>query len=424
MRFHAWIFLLILVPLQDSAWAAGAASSITLGEAIARVLESNPQLQAAGLDTRAAGERIRQQAQATPYELGVELENLAGTGAIKGVDGLETTLSLGRVLELGGKARAREEVAQLEAGLLRHEQDARRLDLLAETAQHYLALARVQVQRELAEQRLDLIRRTRQAVEKRYQIGKAPAAERSKARIELARAELALEETGHLLVNGRRDLSVMWGEFEPDFERVQADIFGLDAEPDFASLDVRVANNPAVARLATSQRLSRARLLLARTRARADLDLRAGVRHLNASDDVGMVLSLRMPLGSTDRASPHVSEAEMLIESEQLLARQQQLALRSTLAALHQELLHARDRFKAYRDRIIPAAEQALQDYSQGYAVGRYSLLELTAAQETLLEARMESLSSAVDHHSARIEIDRLIGAAPDSGLSPQGVSQ
>ncbi len=424
MRLWMRMSVFILVISTDFAFATAVGSPLTLGEAIARVLENNPHLQAADFDAQAAAERIRQQGQARPYELGVELENLAGTGEASGVSGLETTLSLGRVLEIGDKARWRGEVAELEAGVLRHEQDARRLELLAETAQRFLTLARVQAERKLAQERVDLMRRTLQSVERRHRVGKAPAAERSKVRIELARAELALEETGHLLINGRRELSVMWGEFQPDFERTQADIFHLDAEPDFASLDQRIENNPAVARLATQQRLSKARLSLAKTRVRSDLDLRAGVRHLNAPNDVGLVLSLRMPLGSAGRASPYVSEAEALAGREQLLAQDQHLVLRSTLAGLHQELLHARDRFEVYEDDIIPAAEKALQDYRQGYVVGRYSLLELTAAQETLLEARLEYLSSAADHHSARIEIDRLIGTAPLNGVSTTGVSQ
>jgi cobalt-zinc-cadmium efflux system outer membrane protein len=424
MRCWTWIYIFALLVNAGNAYANAVDVPLTLTEAIARVLEQNPQLQAAGFDARAAAERIRQQSQVMPYELGVELENLAGSGDISGVRGLETTLSLGRVLESGNKAQRRGEVADLEAGVLRHEQDARRLDLLAETAQHFLTLARVQAERELAQQRVELMQRTLQSVEQRYRIGKAPAAERSKARIELAQAELALEETGHLLINGRRELSVMWGEFQPDYKTVQADIFRLDADPEFASLDRHIENNPAVARLATRQRLSQARLLLAKTRGRPDLDLRAGVRHLNDSDDVGVVLSLSMPLGSAGRASPHVSEAEALAERERLMAQGQHLALRNALSALYQELLHARDRFEVYRDSIIPEAEKALQDYSQGYAVGRYSLLELMAAQETLLESRLESLSSVADHHSARIEIDRLIGVAPFNGANPTGVFQ
>ncbi len=399
--------------------AAPADTSLSLNEAIARVLERNPQLQAADFDTRAAAERIRQQSQFTPYEASVDLENLAGTGDISGARGLETTLSLGRVLELGDKATQRGAVAQLEAGLLRHEQDAQRLDLLAETSRRYLALARAQAERELATQRVALMQRTLKSVEQRYRIGKAPAAERSRVQIDLARAELALEETDHLLNNGRRQLAVMWGAFDADFTSVQADLFKLDKEPAFAALDQAIEGNPALERLATSQRLSDARLLLARTRSRPDLDLRAGVRHFNASDDVGLVLSLRMPLGSAGRSRAYVDEAESLTAREPLLAQDQRLALRSTLSALHQELVHSRDRLATYDTRILPAANQALTDYNQGYAAGRYSLLELSAAQNTLLEARSEALSAAIDHHNAHIEIDRLIGVTPNTGVSP-----
>ena len=403
--------------------AAPPDASLSLSEAVARVLDHNPQLQAADFDTRAAAERIRQQGQSRPYELGVDLENFAGSGENSGVRGLETTLSLGRVLELGGKAARRGAVAQLEAGMLRHAQDAQRLDLLSETARRYLALARAQAERELATQQVELLQRTLAAVEQRYRIGKAPAAERSRVQIDLARAELALEETDHLLSNGRRQLAVMWGAFDVDFDTVQADLFKLDPEPDFAALDQSLERNPALARLATQARLSDARLLLARTRARPDLDVRAGVRHFNNSDDMGLTLSLRVPLGSSGRSRAYVDEAEALAAREPLLAQDQRLALRATLFGLHQELLHTRDRLATYDERIISAAQQALNDYNQGYAAGRYSLLELSAAQTSLLEARREALAAAVDHHAAHIEIDRLVGATPVNtlldGVSP-----
>ena len=403
----------------SAAFAAAPEPSITLSQALARVLESNPQLEAADFDSRAAAERIRQQSQSTPYTVGVELENFAGSGDISGARGLETTLSLGRVLELGGKPQRRGEVARLEAGLLRHDQDAQRLDLLAETARRFLALARVQAERELAQRRVALLERTAQAVEQRHRLGKTSAAELARARIDLARAELALEETDHLLGNGRRRLAVLWGAFEPDFAQVRADMFRLDAEPDFTTLESIIDNNPAIARLATSERLGEARLLLARTRARPDLELSAGVRHFNETDDAGLVLSLRMPLGSAGRSSAYVSESEALAKREPLLAQNQRLALHATLYGLHQELLHARDRFETYRKRVIPGAEQAVADYGEGYAAGRYSLLELSAAQTTLLEARGEMLSAAIEHHAARIEIDRLVGAGPVKEATP-----
>ena len=401
IRMGALALFSMLSAAAVSATPSGA--SLTLQEAVARVLDRNPQLQAADFDSRAAAERIRQQRQTTPYEVSVDLENVVGSGAISGTRSLETTLSLGRVLELGGKATRRGEVAQLEAGLLRHDLDAQRLDLLAETARRYLALVRAQAERELAQRRVGLLQQTLKSVQQRYRLGKAPAAERSRVQIDLARAELALEETDHLLRDGRRQLAILWGDFDADFELAQAQPFELQPDADFAELDRALERNP----------------VLARARSRPDLNLSAGIRHLNAEDDVGLVLSLRMPLGSAGRSGAYVNEATYLAAREPLLAQDQRLALRATLFSLHQELVHARDRFEVYEQRILPAAEQALNDYNQGYAVGRYSLLELSAAQHDLLEARVEFLSAAVDHHAAHIEIDRLIGVTPVIGETP-----
>lgn len=417
IRMGALALFSMLSAAAVSATPSGA--SLTLQEAVARVLDRNPQLQAADFDSRAAAERIRQQRQTTPYEVSVDLENVVGSGAISGTRSLETTLSLGRVLELGGKATRRGEVAQLEAGLLRHDLDAQRLDLLAETARRYLALVRAQAERELAQRRVGLLQQTLKSVQQRYRLGKAPAAERSRVQIDLARAELALEETDHLLRDGRRQLAILWGDFDADFELAQAQPFELQPDADFAELDRALERNPVLARLATSARLAEARQVLARARSRPDLNLSAGIRHLNAADDVGLVLSLRMPLGSAGRSGAYVNEATYLAAREPLLAQDQRLALRATLFSLHQELVHARDRFEVYEQRILPAAEQALNDYNQGYAVGRYSLLELSAAQHDLLEARVEFLSAAVDHHAAHIEIDRLIGVTPVIGETP-----
>lgn len=416
MRILVRACALIWVVSAPAAPAMGSESPLNLAQAIALVLENNPKLQAAEFDRRAAAERIRQASQSTPWQVGVDLENVAGTGQASGISDLETTLSLGRVLELGHKPRLRGELARVELGLLRHEQDAQRLDLLTDAVRHFLEIVRIQAERSLYQDRVELMRQTLNAVEKRFRLGKAPAAEYSRAQIGLAQADLALEETDHQLANGRRQLSVLWGELEPRFGDAQADLFRLQAELDYKLLEQRIEANPALARLATEARLAEARLQLARAGGRADVDLKAGMRHFNAGDDLGLVFSLRIPLGSEGRARPYREEAEAFIQRRPLLAQEQHLALRATLFAMHQEQLHARDRLRTYQERIIPAAAQALGDYSQGYRAGRYSLLELTSAQEILLEARREALSAAADHHKMGAEIVRLIGAAPTTG--------
>lgn len=399
-----------------SLFAATNDTPLTLGQALARVLENNPQLQAADFDTRAAAARIRQQSQGTPWRVGLAMDNLAGSG--QGGD-LETTLTLGRVLELGNKSALRGSVAEQQASLLRHAQDAERLDLLAEAAQRYLAIAHVQARRGLADEQLATAQKTQRAVKRRFRAAKATKAELSRAEIAVARAELVLEETDHLLLTSRNRLGVLWGEFKPDFQQVAETLFQLPQVPDYAALEKLIDNNPGVARLATQAHLADARLQLARARREPDIDLSAGIRRFSAGDDTGLLFSLSMPLGSRGRALSHEEEAQALAQREPLLAQNRQLALRATLFGLHQELIHERDRLEMLRTRIIPAAKRALDDSNRGYANGRYSLLELSQAQDALLQARLETLDAAVSYQRNRIQIDRLTGATPRPGVNP-----
>lgn len=416
MRNFIGSFALMWIMSAAAAPVAAAETPLTLGHAIALVLENNPQLQAADFDALAAAARIRQQSQKKPWELHVIFDKLAGSGELSGVDGLETVVTLGRVIELGDKTSLRGEAAQHSAGLLRHEQDAQRLDLLVETATRFITVARAESEQKLAKQYRTLMQTTLNAVERRFKAGKAGEAERSRAQISFARAELALEETDHRLASSHRQLAVLWGEFKPTFSSVVADLLHLQQEPDYATLEDSLDRNPALARLATVERLADTRLRLAQSARRPDLDLSAGPHAFNDTGDVGLILSLKMPLGTGNRAQPFEDEADALVKREPLLAMNKQLALRVTLFGLHQELLHDRDRFQILQDRIIPAAKKALSDFTRGYEAGRYSLLELTQAQETLLQARKEAIEAAADHHENRFQIDRLIGAHLTTG--------
>jgi cobalt-zinc-cadmium efflux system outer membrane protein len=71
------------------------------------------------------------------------------------------------------------------------------------------------------------------------------------------------------------------------------------------------------------------------------------------------------------------------------------------------------------RRRIIPEAERALRDFEKGYALGRYSFLELLNAQRTLLGARLEAVQLAADYHRYQTQIDRLTGGGLMTGGTP-----
>jgi cobalt-zinc-cadmium efflux system outer membrane protein len=405
---------------------------LTMKHAITNVLEHSPAIKAADYELKAAAARIRTAKLSPAYRGSIELENFAGSGLHSGSDALETTLSLSKVLELGDKAKMRGDVSHNKAMLLRNEQDSRRLDLLAETAKRFIEVITDQHRLVNAYDSIDIVKRTKQIVEKRVKAGKSPTAELRRTKIKLSRSELKLKHARHKLEATRLKLAILWGEMPPaqsqlSFTTADAELFKLEQLAPFESLITLLERNPDLVRFATEERLSQSRTLLARSTAQSDIEISGGMRHFNATDDTALVLSLNVPFGSSSRATSNIKEAEMVALQGPHIYQQQRLKLYSTLFELHHESKHAFDAVTALRETIIPQAELALQDYEKGYAAGRYSFLELTEAQQLLVDLKLEKVVAASDYHRYRIEIDRLTGAGLSTDMStrlPTGVAQ
>ena len=392
---------------------------LNFDKALLAVLENNPVLLAGDYQAQAAAARIRQAQQSTPVQVKLELENFAGSGIHSGDDLLETTLSLGKVLELGNKADLRGEVAHNEAALLGNERDAERLDLLAEATRRFIHVVVDQERLKIARDKLVLAERTATIVDERVRVGKSPDAERRRVRIAVARAELELEHAEHELSSSRVKLAIQWGATEPDFTSAHASLFALDPAGSFEDLAHLLERNPDLARYATEQRLAEARVRLAQSSRKTDIELSGGLRYFNLTNDSALVISASLPLGTGSRAAPGIESSRLLSDRQPLLYRQRQLELHASLYEIYQELSHARTASQILHEQIVPEAELALRGYEQGYQAGRYSLLELSDAQELLLDARLEAVMTASDFHSYRIEIERLTGQAMTTGVSP-----
>lgn len=411
-----FIYLLLIPAISALAADKAAQNSLSLDQAIVNVLERNPMLKAADYEAKAAAARIRTARLTPAFQTSIEFENFGGSGTLTGGDFLESTLSLSKVLELGDKAKLRGDVAQNKAMLLRNEQDAKRLDLLAETTKRFIQVITDQERLTIAQDSLALAERTHDFVEVRVNAGKLPNAELQAAKIALAKKELDMEHARHALATSRLKLVTLWGETQTDFTTAEADLFEIDPPAPFESLVQLLERNPDLVHFATESRLAKTHIQLARSRKKANIEIAGGVRHFNITDDTGLVMSLNIPLGNRSRAAPRVEEAEMTGMRNPYDLEQRRLELYATLFEVHQELKHAIEMESTYRKTIIPLAQSTLQDYEKGYASGRYSFLELNVLQRVLLESRLESVMAAADYHRYRNEIDRLTGAGLSTG--------
>ena len=407
------IVFLLLAASSVAAYASEntVQAGLRLEQAMFQVLENHPKLRVADYEAQAIAARLRKALLPPADRLNMSLEDFAGSGNARDVRGIEATLSLSRILELGNKTARRGDIVERQAYLQQNKKDIDRLDLMAETARRFVHIAADQHRLKIAEDAIDLIRLTQKTVEERIRVGKTPTTERQRIAIDMANYELELDHKRHEMESSRIQLASLWNDRRASFERVSADIFRLESLPDFETLADFLERNPDLVRYIREEDLARAKIRLAQSKRKSDLELSAGLRYLGNSDDVALMFSASMPLGTAGRAQHEIDEAEALARIEPLNLEQRRMELYATLFEIYQELKHARDAVGVLTNKVIPTAEKMLAAYEEGFQAGRYSLLELILVQQQLRNARSQSVEMATNYHKYRIEIDRLTGA-------------
>jgi cobalt-zinc-cadmium efflux system outer membrane protein len=397
------------------------ADTLTLREAVALTLERNPQLKAFAFALRAQDARIEAAALRPALELAAGIENALGTGAASGLDASETTLSLSRVVELGGKRERRLALAGAGREAIDVARAAAQLDVLAEVSRRFIAVAKAQRETVLANQAVELARRAVDAAQRRVDAARSPQVELARARVALTRAGLAVRNADQQLLSGRRKLAAMWGDDVPSFGGVAADLFALPRPASFESLLERAAASPDFARFTTEARMRDAELRLAEARRRPDVEWSAGVRRLQATRDQALVLGFSMPLSAARQAAPAMAEARALrgqVDAERDAAR---VRTRAQLQELHAALHYAIEEAGVLRTEVLPLMQQAVRDTEYAYERGRYGQVELLDAQRSWLEAESAHLDAAARTHELQNEIERLTGQplVPEPEFTP-----
>ncbi len=412
MNYRSFFLLVLVVGVFTSSYGADSAleNDISLREAISATMENYPQFRVYQLRGQALdGER--QTADLRPaLRISSEFEDVVGTGDLNWFQGSELTLALSQVVELGDKRGARVNVVNQRQERLLAEQKVFELELVSETTLRFIELAAAEQRLALLSQTTQLSQEILEAVTERVAAGRAPDAEQSRASAALRIAELAEESAGFSIEAAKLRLSSMWGDLQPSFVGTTADLLGVDEVTSIQTLLTSLESNPAIAVFASEERLRKAELREANTRRRANVQLGAGVRHVAELNDSAFVLQFSMPLNSKNRANGAITTAQanlLAVESERDLAL---LKMSSQLVALDQELRLSINEVRVLQSDVIPLLTDALNETREAFESGRYSYLELSAAQRARLDAEFELIGAATRTHLLRTEIERLSG--------------
>ncbi len=383
---------------------------LTLDAAISRVARTHPDLRLPVLQRAAAEARYEGAGFKPPLAFGVDIENALGTGASRGFDASEVTVSLAGVLERGGKLDARRALAQANIDTLAPQREVTRLDLMAEVARRYLAITAARGQRRIALDDIEQRRRAVAAARVRLQAGASPASTLMTAQAALAQAELDRDRAVQAERAARLALAALWNAREADFTEVSGEPLQLPALEDFQQLAALLSDTPELALIAGEARVREAQLQLARSELRGNLSWQLGMRNNRDSGDTALVGGFSLPLGNARRAGPEIRAAEAELAMSAVQRESRALQLYSTLAEAHGRYATARLEVARLDSDVLPQLQRAEKAAESAWRAGAISYLEWAQLQAMRIEARQRQLDAALAAQTALIEIQRLTG--------------
>jgi cobalt-zinc-cadmium efflux system outer membrane protein len=384
--------------------AAAAAPAPRYGDLLRQSQATAPRLLESGALVRAA-QGLAEQARALPNPtVAVDVEDIGAHDT--GIPQRQNTYSVSEPLELGGKRSARVALGRAELSAAEVRQRQAQADFAYDLALAYSAAEAAEAKVVLLTDDLGRARDDLRAARALVEAGKEADLRGVQADAAVAAAEADLQGARADADEALARLTSLAGSPEP-FTHVAGGLLArAEALPPPPSL---FSQAPAIAVAQAEREAAARRVRVERVRAVPDLTVSVGARTYERSSETALVVGLAAPLPLFDRnrgavtaataqlaaADARLGAARLDTEAAWRAATSQAAAGQARLAAVIQGEAAARDGYRLAR---------------LGYEAGKTSLLELSAARRTLMDAQNRLVEARLARVRAEAQLARLTG--------------
>tara|TARA_R110002124_G_scaffold70077_1_gene187886 strand:+ start:8798 stop:10180 length:1383 start_codon:yes stop_codon:yes gene_type:complete len=415
--------LLALIPLIPTMIAAQDAtfSSVDLKTAITQTINMHPELRAFAMQTQIYSGYTQQAGIKSRPQVGLTIEDALGTGEHSGFKSAQSTLSISWLLD-EELVQRKVQTAKNYGSTVAIEREVKSLDLAAQTARLFVQVLVNKERLALAKFSLAQANKSLTAIDKRVNAGKSSIVDKLKAKAEVAKRELVVEDLTHEVDASKYQLFAQWMQKDSsnanNQQHKKVDVIGsllslpLSDNVDFNVLFNKLAQTPSVSMFATEQRIAQSEIELARIETKPLWQFSAGLRRYETTDDFGLVAGISIPFGETNQNKGKIkalTASQNKLETDSLALVHK---LSTQLYVLIEQLKHSHHVIRAVTDNIIPVLEQAFSEAEKAYWIGKYSYTDWMNTQQALLNAQSDLIAAYQNAHLNNIEIERLTGSS------------
>lgn len=340
--------------------------------------------------------------------LGLQTEEVpAGS---PGFERSENTVSLAQTIIVGGRRSAAIAAARTEGDARALALEQTRWDVAAAIREVRTDLLYLQGAEELTTELIAAAQQTHEVAATRLRARATPESEVLKAQVELERLELAHRRLRRERRAALVRLAALVGVDDAGDLRLAGQLPRDLPDLDLGFVLPRLTEQPGLLAARAEGEAAAREVELAHAQRIPDLGLTLSFGRNNTSDQQILEGGISIPLPLFDRNQGRIHEAEATAAQRRRDAEAMQRRLHAELADLLAEYDSARDAARTHSERIVPAAERAFTQVSEGYRAGRAGFLDLLDAQRTLAEVRLSQLDALRDAHRAMARLTRLTG--------------
>lgn len=376
------------------------AEPVSLSDALARGQDVSPRIAKAKAELEAADGRAMQAGVRPNPAVSAEVENFSGTGPYRTFGQTETTVAVSQPFELGGKRRARREVAAADRAIariaLRKAEADLSFDIIVSHAELRAAEERAVLARQVLARAVELARIAETLVD----VGRDPPLTGLRADALLAEAKAGKLRAEAELLSARQRLALLIGSEDPELSAAVQDMAPPLALADSAqSLDERMA--------VAERDAAAARVKLAQAEAVPDVTASGGVRNFRESGDTAFIVGVSIPLPVFNRNRGNIAAARADGDAAQAGLAQTRLDARFSRRDAELMLAAANERVAALSGASLFQANEAARIAEIGYQQGKFTLIELIDAQEAQTSANLQLIEAELDRARALAALGR-----------------
>jgi cobalt-zinc-cadmium efflux system outer membrane protein len=361
-----------------------------------------PRLAVGEAETRAAeGRALQARARPNPT-VELQVENVGGDGPYRDFQSIETTLSVGQALELGGKRWARIATAQAELDTARSRAGLSRVAYARDLVVAYAAAEAAGERLSVAQEANDLAEADARAARLLVDNGKEAElrALQARAAVSAAQAEVSRAEA---------ESGATLARLSAPERRSRTFTAVTPGALDRVWQVSTVVQAPTVVVAEAEQRVATRKLDLERRRATPDLTVNFGVRRLAGEDATAAVAGFSLPLPLFDRNRGAVKSAQAEADAARarlMIAQADAVADRRSAEGEAK----AAERSTAAAQEGEAAAREAYRLARLGYEAGKLPLIELLSARRDLVAARQRNIEARLARAKALADLAQANG--------------